>query len=105
MSEAKAESSEKIRDRVVKAREKQLQRLKGTKRITNSELKATDIKNCCHLSDKSMELLKSAIDRLYLSARSYTKILKIARTIADLDESDDIKTQHVAEALQYRPKG
>jgi len=104
MSDKRAESSEKIRARVVKARERQLRRLEGTGRITNSELKAVDIKSCCQLSDKSIELLKSAIDKLYLSARSYTKILKIARTIADLDESENIKTQHIAEALQYRPK-
>jgi len=103
-SDSSAESSENIKKRVEKARTVQAARFQGTTKVTNSEMTASDIKEYCKLSKESMELLKSAIERLYLSARSYTKILKIARTIADLDESSNIKSAHIAEALQYRPK-
>jgi magnesium chelatase family protein len=103
-SDSKAESSKNIKRRVEKARKIQLKRFKGTSRITNSEMTANEIKEYCKLSKESLELLKSAIERLYLSARSYTKILKIAKTIADLEESNNIKSHHIAEALQYRPK-
>ncbi len=104
ISDEKGESSVNVRARVLRAREVQLERFKGSGKITNSEMVASEIKKYCQLSDKSTELLKSAIEKLYLSARSYSKILKIARTIADLDASGNIKTQHIAEALQYRPK-
>lgn len=103
-SNSRAESSEDIKKRVEKARNIQATRFRGTSKVTNSEMTANDIKEHCKLSRESLELLKSAIERLYLSARSYTKILKISRTIADLDESNNIKSQHIAEALQYRPK-
>lgn len=104
ISETNAESSKDIRKRVINAREKQLQRFSDTDKITNSEMRANDIKIHCKLDEEAMNLLKSAIEKLYLSARSYTKVLKIARTIADLDACENIKTQHIAEALQYRPK-
>ncbi len=61
-------------------------------------------KKYCELSKESLEILKMAVNKLNLSARSYNKILKVSRTIADLDNSRDIKPNHIAEALQYRPK-
>lgn len=103
-SEAKGESSKDIRKRVIKAREIQNERFKGTAKITNSEMQANDIKRYCELDEKSVDLIKSAMEKLYLSARSYSKILKIARTIADLSENENIQSNHLAEALQYRPK-
>ncbi len=104
ISDEKGEGSVNVRARVLKAREVQLERFEGSGKITNSEMQSSDIKNYCALDNESTTLLKSAIEKLYLSARSYSKILKIARTIADLDTSNNIKSQHIAEALQYRPK-
>jgi len=63
-----------------------------------------EIKLICKLSEECEELLKLAVSKMNLSARSYTRVLKVSRTIADLDDSPDIKTSHIAEALQYRPK-
>ncbi|RJO60209.1 ATP-binding protein [candidate division WS5 bacterium] len=103
-SESQAEPSKKIKERVEKARKIQAKRFQGSKKITNSEMTASDIKEFCKLSKESLEILKSAIEKLHLSARSYTKILKISRTIADLEASNNIKSHHIAEALQYRPK-
>ena len=62
------------------------------------------IKKYCELSIESLEILKLAVNKLNLSARSYNKILKVSRTIADLDKSENIKPNHIAEALQYRPR-
>ena len=104
LSDKKAESSAKIKDRVEKARKIQLDRFKGSKKITNSEMDSREIKEFCQLDGESSELLKSAIEKLYLSARSYSKVLKLGRTIADLEASKNIKPNHIAEALQYRPK-
>lgn len=103
-SDGLGESSQKIKERVEKARAVQAERFKDTKQVTNSEMTARDIKEYCKLSKESLEILKSAIEKLHLSARSYTKILKISRTIADLEGSNNIKSHHIAEALQYRPK-
>lgn len=100
----KSESSKKIRDRVMAARERQAKRFKGTKIKTNGEMSSAAVKKMCQLSDESTTLLKQAVSRLSLSARSYFKIIKIAQTIADLSGSDVIQPQFVAEALQYRVK-
>ena len=99
------EASERIRERVQIARERQTHRLKDTPYQTNSEMKNRDIREYCVLNDQSVDLLKQAVQHMHLSARGYHRILKLSRTIADLAGSDDIQTDHVAEALQYRAKG
>ncbi|MBI4427316.1 MAG: YifB family Mg chelatase-like AAA ATPase [Candidatus Magasanikbacteria bacterium] len=99
-----AESSEKIRERVEAARERQRKRLKDSPYQANSEMKNKDIREFCKLNDQSIDLLRQAVTQMHLSARGYHRILKLARTIADLGGSDDIATEHVAEALQYRAK-
>ncbi len=98
-----AEKSEVIRDRVNGARKIQLDRFKGRIK-TNAEMRSKDIKEYCDLNEKAKELLKVAVNQYSLSARSYHKILKLARTIADLDQSENITNDHILEALQYRPK-
>ncbi len=99
-----AESSAKIRERVESARAKQRERLKNSAYETNSEMKNKDIKEFCKLNDQSVDLLRQAVTQMHLSARGYHRILKLSRTIADLGGCDDIGTEHVAEALQYRAK-
>lgn len=99
-----SESSASIRMRVEAARAKQIARFEGTACATNSEMSNREIRLYCHVDDDSMKLLREAVTKLQLSARSYHRILKVARTIADLDQSDVILTQHVAEALQYRSR-
>ncbi|MCL5794977.1 MAG: ATP-binding protein, partial [Patescibacteria group bacterium] len=99
-----AESSKAIRGRIKKAREKQTRRFINSKARTNSEMKQAEIKKFCQLDQDCIKLLKNAIDQFHLSARSYFRVLKMARTIADLDESENIKNIHIAEALQYRYK-
>jgi magnesium chelatase family protein len=99
-----AEPSEKMRARVELARERQTRRFKGTPCQTNSEMKNKDIKEFCRLSDASVDLLRQAVTQMHLSARGYHRILKLSRTIADLGGVDDIGTEHIAEALQYRAK-
>lgn len=95
-----AEESRIIRSRVEEAREI------GQKRLgkSNSEMTLKDIKNHCPLDEKSKDLLKMAVNQLNLSARQYTRIIKLGRTIADLSKSKNITSAHIAEALQYRPK-
>ncbi len=98
------ESSEQIRQRVNRARQRQNRRFAKEKIFTNSQMSSHQVKNICTLLPAAQELLKSAVNQLHLSARAYYRILKLARTIADLAESEQIKTEHIAEALQYRPK-
>ncbi len=100
----KIPSSADIRQRVELARQKQKQRFKKTKLTTNSEMQSSDIKKYCQLDEKTQQILRQAVQRLNLSGRSYFKILKLARTIADLDNVENIKTEHLVEALQYRKK-
>lgn len=99
-----AESSEKIRQRVERAREIQLKRFSGTKILTNSEMSASEIRKYCPIDQESQNLLRQAMTNFHLSARSFSRILKVARTIADLENSQNIQVSHLAEALQYRPK-
>ncbi|NLA08300.1 MAG: YifB family Mg chelatase-like AAA ATPase [Parcubacteria group bacterium] len=105
-SEEKSESSVQIREWIEKAREIQKERfLSLNKEIyTNSEMTSKEAEEFCQLEKEAEALLKKAIESFYLSARSYYKILKVARTIADLDNSENIKSEHVAEALHYRIK-
>lgn len=96
------ETSQDIRKRVNKARDIQIKRYKDDNIFSNSELKTKDIEKYCSLNDDSKKLLELAFNNLGLSARAYNKILKVARTIADLESSKDIKETHIAEAIQYR---
>lgn len=103
-SESLSESSENIRERVNKARQKQIARFKHLKIGTNAEMGAKEIREFCQIDSSTQELLRTAMQQLKLSARGYHRILKVARTIADLADSDNIELAHVAEALQYRTK-
>ena len=97
-------TSKEIRKRVQLARDLQTKRFRKEKIISNSEMNSKLIKKYCKLSADSLEILKLAVNKLNLSARSYNKILKVSRTIADLDKNPNIRPNHIAEALQYRPK-
>lgn len=98
----KGESSQIIRARVENARRIQLKRYKGLSIYSNSQLKPSMFNKFCLLDEESKELLKKAFERLELSARAYGRVLKVSRTIADLDEKENIEINHLAEALQYR---
>lgn len=97
------ESSLEIRKRVTVARKIQQRRFKG-KILANSEMSNSDIKEYCTLTQEGLNLLKMAISSLNLSARGYHRVLKLARTIADLTPSDSIQAEHIAESLQYRSR-
>ena len=101
-SSANEESSEEIRKRVIRARKIQAERYKSENILTNSELTPKLVKKYCKIDKAGKELFKTAIVKYQLSGRRYDRILKLARTIADLDGSDDIKQQHLMQALQYR---
>jgi magnesium chelatase family protein len=98
-----SEKSETIRERVVRARLIQLERFKNNKEIyCNAQMSNKLMRSICTISTAGENLLKVAMEKLGLSARAYDRILKVARTIADLENSADIKTEHIAEAIQYR---
>ena len=98
------ENSNDIKSRVEQARTIQRERLRETPFITNSEMNSEAVKNFCKIDSTSQQILKSAVEQMHLSARAYFRVLKLARTIADLAVSETIISSHVAEALQYRPK-
>lgn len=98
----KAESSSEIRDRVMKAREVQNDRFKEKGIHSNSMMGSQQVKEICQINDAGKTLLKTAMERLGLSARAYDRILKVSRTIADLDGKEQIAIEHLAEAIQYR---
>lgn len=98
------EKSVEIRTRVLTARDVQLKRLKEKNKFTNSEISNKDLKKLCQPDTQGVEILKQAVNNLGLSARSYHRILRLARTIADLALEENIKASHISEALQYRPK-
>lgn len=106
-SEKVAESSSKIKKRVIQARQIQKKRFLKTSQpiFTNSEMALKEIRQYCQIDSQGHELLRAAVNRLHLSARSYHRVLKLARTIADLAGSGQIQLNHLAEAIQYRPKG
>ena len=97
------EKSESIRARVVKARQLQEERFKESKGIyCNAQMSSKQLRSICKVTDAGQVLLKTAMEKLSLSARAYDRILKVARTIADLDTSPDILNEHLAEAIQFR---
>ncbi len=100
--EVKAESSEEILKRVTDARAIQSERFRQMKIYCNAQMSSRHIKKHCKIDEVSSNILESAIDKLGLSARAFNRILKIARTIADLEGKEDILSQHIAEAIQYR---
>jgi magnesium chelatase family protein len=89
---------------VTAARSLQRQRFNATKLTCNAEMTPTEVRDFCHVEESAQSLLKAAMKQLYLSARAFHRILKLARTIADLENSDIIKAHHLAEAIQYRPR-
>lgn len=101
-SKITGESSENIRKRVNDARNIQIERYRGEGIYSNAELNNRLIEKYCQVDEEGKRLLKSAFENLNLSARAYNKVLKISRTIADLDKSENIKSSHIAEAIQYR---
>lgn len=101
-SEDKEEESKLIRERVNRAKQIQLKRYNGLSIYSNSELNSNLISKFCKIDYKSKEILKKAFENLGLSGRAYGRILKVSRTIADLDEMENIMPYHVAEAIQYR---
>jgi len=101
--ERRGESSVKIRERVTKARENQTLRFKDIEHIHyNAQMGVRQIREFCKLDEASKQLLKTAMERLNLSARAYDRILKVSRTIADLENSEKINGEHISEAIQYR---
>lgn len=102
-AERTSEKSANVRERVIKAREIQQQRFVNNDGIhCNAQMGSKQLRTICKLNDEGNQLLKTAMEKLGLSARAYDRILKVARTIADLDASPDIQTNHLAEAIQYR---
>lgn len=99
---SKCESSKQIKDRVNRARKLQLERYKEEGIYFNSQLKPKHISTYCNIGSQEKQLLKHAFEKYNLSARAYNRILKVARTIADLENSENIKIEHIAEALQHR---
>jgi magnesium chelatase family protein len=97
-----AESSTNIRERVIHAREAQQKRFAGEKIYSNAAMTSRMIRRYCKIDPESEQMLERAMTRLGLSARAYDRILKVSRTIADLECSDEIRSPHVAEAVGYR---
>jgi magnesium chelatase family protein len=97
-----SEKSDVIRSRVIRARSVQYERFSGQPVHCNAQMRTKDLKVHCRLDEACHILLKNAMEKLGLSARAYDRILKVSRTIADLDGSDSIATHHLSEAIQYR---
>ncbi|MCI0706699.1 MAG: ATP-binding protein [Ignavibacteriae bacterium] len=97
------ETSQMIRGRVIEARKIQAKRFEGRKGLySNADMETKEIKEFCVIDEAGMELLKTAMTKLGLSARAYDRILKVSRTIADLARNESIRPEHLSEAIQYR---
>jgi magnesium chelatase family protein len=98
------ETSEEVGKRVKMAHEVQVKRFQGTKLRCNANMTPKEVKEFCTVESAAQSLLRAAMKQLHLTARAFHRILKLSRTIADLENSDIIKAYHIAEALQYRHK-
>jgi magnesium chelatase family protein len=103
-AERLGERSEPIRARVEAAREGQRERFAETPLSCNADMGPTEVRRICQLDEEGRALVKAAMQQLGMSARAFHRILKLARTIADLAGSESIETPHLAEAIQYRPR-
>ena len=97
-----SERSEDVRARVIEAREFAKRRMAGDQYVSNAVLDSPGIRKYCKADEDAMELLHSAYDSMGLSARGYDRIMRVSRTIADLDRSELIRAEHIAEAIQFR---
>jgi magnesium chelatase family protein len=98
------EESGKVQARIEAARQIQRERFNGTRLSCNAEMTPTEVREFCQVEEAAQSLLKAAMKQLYLSARAFHRILKIGRTLADLENTVIIKAHHLAEAIQYRPR-
>ena len=101
-ADERGEESATIRERVIAARTRQVKRYEGSRTHSNAQLRPAQIKKYCRIDEPGRMLIEQAVARLGLSARAYMRVLKVARTIADLAQRDSIAAEHVAEAIQYR---
>ncbi|MCS7286768.1 MAG: YifB family Mg chelatase-like AAA ATPase [Anaerolineae bacterium] len=104
VSDQPAEPSARIRERVERARNIQRKRFEGTKLLCNADMGPAEIREFCQINESGKSLLRAAMTQLGMTARAYHRVLKLARTIADLEGSHEILPHHIAEALQYRPR-
>ena len=98
-----SETSASVRTRVQRARDMQIKRFSGTSIRSNGEMMNKSVKEYCPLSPEILVFLRQAVAKMHLSARSYYRVIKLSRTIADLSAEREIAVMHIAEALQYRP--
>jgi len=101
-ADERGEESASVRERVMRARARQVERYHGSRAHNNAQLRTNQIRKHCRIDGPGRTLIEQAVARLGLSARAYMRILKVSRTIADLEQRDSIAAEHVAEAIQYR---
>ena len=103
-SDRQGEPSSVVRERVIAARSRQAERFRRTRMHTNADMGPAEVRDFCQLDGAGQRLMQAAMRQLHLSARGYHRVLKLARTIADLAGAPEIGATHLAEALQYRPR-